>query len=70
MTDTGLTTIERALQLAREGACRSVGDIREKLLAEGYDGVFAHLSCLSIKRQLNAALTARGVAATSDDDDD
>jgi len=70
MTDTRLTTIERAFQLAREGACRSVGDIRDQLTIEGYDRVLEHLSGMSIKRQLNAALAARGVAATSDDDDD
>lgn len=69
MADTGVTTIERAFQLARAGACRSVGDIREQLLAEGYDGVFAHLTGLGIKRQLNAVLAARGVTDAKEDDD-
>jgi len=69
MTDTRITTIERAFQLAREGACRSVGDIREQLLAEGYDRVLDHLSGMSIKRQLNAALAARGIAGVKDDND-
>jgi hypothetical protein len=68
MTDTRITTIERAFQLAREGACRSIGDIRNQLTAEGYDGVHGHLDGMSLKRQLNAALAARGAAATHDDD--
>jgi len=69
MTDTRVTTIERAFQLAREGVCRSVEDIRGQLTSEGYDRVLEHLSGMSIKRQLNAALAARGVASTGDDDD-
>ena len=69
MTDTRITTIERAFQLARGGACRSIADIRSQLSAEGYDGVHSHLDGMSIKRQLNDALTARGLA-TSDNDDD
>jgi hypothetical protein len=69
MTDTRLTTIERAFQLAREGACRSVGDIRDQLTSEGYDRVLEHLSGMSIKRQLNAALAARGVTGGKDEED-
>ena len=70
MSDTRIGTIERAFQLAKEGACRSVSDIRERLTAEGYEGVFSHLNGMSIRRQLNAALEARGVAATMDTDDE
>jgi len=39
-------------------------------VAEGYEGVFSHLNGMSIRRQLNAALEARGVAATMDTDDE
>lgn len=31
------TTLERAYELARSGACRSVSDIKQQLSAEGYD---------------------------------
>lgn len=70
MTDTRVSTIERAFQLAKVGTCRSVSDIRNQLSAEGYDGVHGHLDGMSIKRQLNAALAARGVLPTTSDDDD
>ena len=70
MTDTRVTTIERAFQLAKAGACRSISDIRNQLSAEGYDGVHGHLDGMSIKRQLNAALAARGVTPSKVDDDD
>ena len=47
-----LSTVERAYQLAREGKCRSVDDIRTALTREGHDAVQAHLSGQSIKRDL------------------
>jgi hypothetical protein len=52
------------------GACRSVPEIRERLTAEGYEGVFSHLNGMSIKRQLIAALVERGVTGPVDSDDD
>lgn len=70
MTDTRVTTIERAFQLAKAGTCRSISDIRNQLSAEGFDGVHGHLDGMSIKRQLNAALAARGVTSSKVDDDD
>ena len=33
------TTLERAYDLARSGSCRTVGDIKSRLQAEGYEGV-------------------------------
>lgn len=33
------TTLERAYDLARSGSCRTVGDIKTRLQAEGYEGV-------------------------------
>lgn len=65
-----MTTIERAFQLAKAGSCRSITDIRNQLSTEGFDGVHGHLDGMSIKRQLNAALAARGVAPSNGDDDD
>jgi len=70
MTDPRVTTIERAFQLAKAGTCGSISDIRNQLSAEGYDGIHGHLDGMSIKRQLNAALAARGVTPTASDDED
>lgn len=66
----GVGTIERAFQLAREGACHSVADIRQQLAAEGHEGVHSHLSGVTIQRQLKAALSARGVSSSVMDDDE
>lgn len=33
------TTLERAYQLAREGQCRTVGDIKIQLKLEGYERI-------------------------------
>ncbi|MEI5687576.1 MULTISPECIES: hypothetical protein [Sphingomonas] len=67
--DNTISTIERAFQLARAGACHSVGDIRSQLTAEGHDGVHGHLNGASIQRQLRDVLAARGVDAKPDDAD-
>lgn len=50
------TTIERALQLAREGRYRSIEDIRRKLKEEDFDLVDSHLSGGTLKRQLVEAM--------------
>lgn len=44
--------IERAFELAREGRCRSIDDIRRKLREERFESVEGHLSSGSLKRQL------------------
>lgn len=54
-----MTTVERAFELAREGRCRSVDDIRRQLKAERFDSVEGHLAGGTIKRQLVQALNAR-----------
>lgn len=33
------TTLERAYQLAKEGRCRTVSDIKQALSSEGYDRI-------------------------------
>lgn len=58
-------TVERAFQLARAGACHSINDIRDRLLREGYANVLSHTSGMSIKKQLNAILVARGVTTNA-----
>lgn len=39
MTSHRPTTLERAYQLAREGRCRTVSDIKQALASEGYDRI-------------------------------
>lgn len=39
MTSHRPTTLERAYQLAREGRCRTVSDIKQALSFEGYDRI-------------------------------
>lgn len=46
------TTVERAFELARSGACSSVNDLRQRLRREGYDSVHLHLHGASINKQL------------------
>ena len=48
------TTLERAFALARSGSCASVNDIRQRLRAERFDQVDAHLAGPSVSRQLRA----------------
>ena len=48
----GPTTLERAFALARSGTCASVADIRQRLRAERFDQVDAHLAGPSLARQL------------------
>ena len=61
---TAQTTLERAFELARSGSCASVNDIRQKLKAERFDQVDAHLAGPAISRQLRAlCLEAREVDA-------
>jgi hypothetical protein len=63
-------TIERAFQLAREGACHSINDIRDRLLREGYPNVLSHTAGVSIKKQLKAILVARGAGQSSDNENE
>ena len=52
--------IERAFELAREGRCRSIDDIRRKLREERFESVEGHLSSGSLKRQLLEAIKLDG----------
>ncbi len=52
------STLERAFELARSGSCRSVEDVRKRLVAEKYELVDAHLSGPLIRRQLRKACRA------------
>ena len=46
------STVERAFELARSGACSSVNDLRQRLRREGHDAVHLHLHGASINKQL------------------
>jgi hypothetical protein len=50
------STVARAFELAREGTCRSVDDVRKQLKLEGYGNAEAHLAGSSIKKQLIALM--------------
>jgi hypothetical protein len=50
-------TIERAFELALDGSCRSLDDIRRRLAREQYAHVDAHLAGTTIRKQLKAMLT-------------
>jgi hypothetical protein len=62
----GRSTVERAFELAREGQCRSIGDIRRKLGSERYDAVDAHLGGAAIKKQLQVAIEAASRPAAAE----
>ena len=57
MTHDGkLSTIERALQLARSGKCLTVTDVRRTLKQERYDAVEDSTAGMAIQAQLKAAI--------------
>jgi hypothetical protein len=55
--DPSTTELERAFQLARSGGCRSVDEIRKKLISEGYSA--AHITGKGLLAQLRALLPAK-----------
>ena len=61
------TTLERAYELARSGACRTVGDIKAKLQAEGHKRVQDRLYGGSLTSALRKLCTAHYVAPEGDD---
>lgn len=50
------STIQRAFDLARTGTYGTVEEIRAQLRTDGYFYVDQHLSGLSVRRQLKAAI--------------
>jgi len=56
------TTIERAYQLAESGTCRTVGDIKSRLQAEGHERVQDRLYGGSITSALRKLCTEHYVA--------
>jgi uncharacterized protein YehS (DUF1456 family) len=52
-------TVERAYELARTGAYANVKDIERQLNKENHEGVHAHLSGDTLKKQLKALIKAK-----------
>ena len=58
MHDGKLSVIERGVQLANSGQCKSMKEIRDALVSEGYEGVDVHLAGLSIRTKLRGLIAA------------
>lgn len=56
------TTIERAYELAKSGSCRTVGDIKSRLQAEGHERVQDRLYGGSLTSALRKLCIAHYVA--------
>jgi hypothetical protein len=52
------STIERAMELARDGTCRTMDDLRGRLRQEHYENVSGYLMGATIKKQLVALMKA------------
>ena len=50
--DQNISTVDRAIELARSGQMRSVNEIRQRLRREGHDAVHQFLHGPAINRQL------------------
>jgi hypothetical protein len=61
------TTLERAYELARSGACRTVGDIKAKLQAEGHERVQDRLYGGSLTSALRKLCIAHYIAPEGED---
>jgi hypothetical protein len=57
--------IERAYQLARSGDYPSIPQIADRLKAERFDSVDAHLASATLRRDLRKLLSAAKVAAAA-----
>ena len=62
------TTIERAYELAKGGTCRTVGDIKAKLQAEGHERVQDRLYGGSLTSALRKLCVANYVAPEGEDE--
>ncbi|WP_198354396.1 hypothetical protein [Sphingomonas sp. MA1305] len=70
MSTRPLSIIERAIELAKSGACHSLADIRHQLAAERYENVHGHTTGASIQKQLRDLLVARGAKGAERDEDE
>lgn len=49
----GLSTIERAFELARSGQFKNVQQLERRMIREGHTGVHGHLQGLATRRELS-----------------
>lgn len=70
MSRDGISTLERAFQLARAGTCHSMRDIRRQLASEQHENIDGHLHGTAIQRQLRAAMAERGIKPSLFADED
>lgn len=61
------TTLERAYELARSGQCRTVGDIKSRLQAEGHERVQDRLYGGSLTSALRKLCVEHYIAPDGDD---
>jgi len=64
-----LSIIERAFELARTGACRTVEEIARRLKQENYESVDTHLGATSLRKELRQ-ICAEARATRMDDSAD
>ena len=62
------TTLERAYELARSGQCRTVGDIKSQLQAEGHERVQDRLYGGSLTSALRKLCVEHYVAPVGEDE--
>jgi hypothetical protein len=62
------TTLERAYELARSGQCRTVGDIKSRLQAEGHERVQDRLYGGSLTSALRKLCVAHYIAPEGEDE--
>ena len=53
-----INIIERAMQIARGGACLNWSEVAKKLKSEGHSAVEAHFSSPSLRKQITALCEA------------
>ncbi len=58
--------LERAYDLARSGACKTVKDIKARLKAEDYEHVNSHLDGLRVRNALRDLCRSHSVASSDD----
>jgi hypothetical protein len=55
----GVTTVERAFELARTGQCRSITEVRNRLHKETFVDATAQLSSRALTRELRRLFATR-----------
>ncbi len=56
MPESTLSTIERAIEIAKAGSARSIPDIRRQLRSEGFSMVEANTTGSAVQKQLRALI--------------